>query len=117
MLLFPCSPAPSAPATGTPLATPLPSGQGLMQRTAGAQVSASRLSREGPDADVELGFLDEDQASPSMLGKRAFDVMLCSWRGHSAQSRVGCSSIYFGLCGAQLLHAFILTPLHSLLAV
>ena len=42
-----------------------------MQRTAGAQVSASRLSREGADADVELGFLDEEEgASPSMLGEQ-----------------------------------------------
>ncbi len=56
-----------------------------MQRTAGAQVSASRLSREGPDADVELGFLDEDQASPSMLGEHAVSVLLCSWLGYSAE--------------------------------
>ena len=39
-----------------------------MQRTAGSQVSASRLSRQGNDPDVELGFLDEEQPSPSMIG-------------------------------------------------
>ena len=42
-----------------------------MQRTAGAQVSASRLSQEGADADVELGFLDDEEgATPGMLGEQ-----------------------------------------------
>ena len=50
-----------------------------MQRTAGAQVSASRLSREGPDADVELGFLDEEAASPSMLGEHITCHLLSLW--------------------------------------
>ena len=67
-LLCTCSPAPSALASGGAEATPLPSAHGLMQRTAGGQVSASRLSRQGDDPDVELGFLDEEQPSPSMIG-------------------------------------------------
>ncbi len=29
---------------------------------------ASRLSRQGDGADVELGFLDKEQPSPSMIG-------------------------------------------------
>lgn len=50
-------------------ANPQPAAQGLMQRTAGAQVSASRLSRQGDDADVELGFLEEEgESSPGMMG-------------------------------------------------
>ena len=63
-----CSPTPSALASGGAEATPLPSAQGLLQRTAGGQVSASRLSRQGDDPDVELGFLDEEQPSPSIIG-------------------------------------------------
>ncbi len=69
-----------------------------MQRTAGAQISASRLSREGPDADVELGFLDEDQASPSMLGEHAFCGLLCSWQGHSAPSSVRGAHLHTLVC-------------------
>lgn len=67
-VLCTCSPALSALASGGAEATPLPSAQGLMQRTTGSQVSASRLSRQGDDPDVELGFQDEEQPSPSMIG-------------------------------------------------
>lgn len=58
-----------------------------MQRTAGGQVSASRLSREGPDADVELGFLDEEAASPSMLGEQITCPLLSLCSGYPAHAR------------------------------
>ena len=51
-------------------ATPLPSVQGLLQRTAGSQVSASRLFRQGEDTDVELGQLADEEPSPGMLGEQ-----------------------------------------------
>ena len=60
--------------SGTLEVTPLPLTQGLSQRTAGAQASTSRLSRQGDDADVELGFLDEEAGSPSMLGMQALSA-------------------------------------------
>jgi len=76
--------------SGTLDVTPLPSAQGLSQRTAGAQVSVSRLSRQGDDADVELGFLDDEAGSPSMLGMQAPSAFsaccrcmcACVMRGH-----------------------------------
>ena len=51
-------------------ATPLPSVQGLLQRTAASQVSASRLFRHGEDTDVELGQLADGEPSPGMLGEQ-----------------------------------------------
>ena len=61
--------------SGTLEVTLLPSAQGLSQRTAGAQASTSRLSRQGDDADVELGFLDDEADSPSMLGMQATSAL------------------------------------------
>ena len=78
-----CSPGPSVVAHQGAEATPLPSVQGLLQRTAGSQASASGIIRQAEGTDVELGYFEDEEPSPSMLGEQLLRRPDCCGLSHT----------------------------------